>query len=264
MATEKGYGNDPAVMGLIAVVMFLPAISVVITQLITKEGFKNPMIKPNFKGNWKYYVAAWFGPQILCVIGAAVYFLIFPDRFDPSHSYIHQLYADKGVKMTPEMMNMTIISQYAMAFFLGPLLNSFACFGEEWGWRGYMMPKMMEKIKFLPAVLIGGLIWGLWHAPLIALGHNYGTDYAGAPWSGIAMMSLFCIVLGCIFTYLSNKTGSVWPAVIGHGAINGFAAAPLYFIADNTHTLLGPSSTGLIGMSALIIVAIIICIKQRN
>ncbi len=108
----------------------------------------------------------------------------------------------------------------------------------------------MEKIKFVPAVLIGGLIWGLWHAPLIALGHNYGTEYAGAPWSGIAMMSLFCIVLGCIFTYLSNKTGSVWPAVIGHGAINGFAAAPLYFIADNTHTLLGPSSTGLIGMSA--------------
>lgn len=264
IAKQEGYDTSTTVKGMVAIVMFLPALSALLTRLITKEGFGNSMIKPNFKGNIKYYLFAWFGPQVLCTIGAVFYFLVFPERFDPNHGYMYELFGKIGAEMTPERMQMTLITQFAMAFLIAPILNFVTCFGEEWGWRGYMMPKMLEKLKFMPAVLLGGIIWGLWHAPVIALGHNYGTLYAGAPWIGILLMCLLCIVLGIIFTYWTIKTGSVLPAVIGHGALNGFAAAPLYFVADNTHTLLGPSGVGIIGMSAMIVVAIIICIKQTK
>lgn len=59
----------------IAVTMFIPAICVLITRLITKEGFQDSMIKPNFKGNIKTYLLAYFGPSILTVIGAVIYFM---------------------------------------------------------------------------------------------------------------------------------------------------------------------------------------------
>ena len=65
-------------------------------------------------------------------------------------------------------------------------------------------------------------------------------------------------------TWLTIRTNSVWAAVITHGAINGFAAAPLFFIADNTHSLIGPTATGLLGMSAFVVVAIIVSVKYRN
>ena len=64
---------------LIAAIMFFPAIGVLLTRLITKEGFKNSFLKPNFKGNMKAYLLAYFGPGILSLLGTVIYFLIFPN-----------------------------------------------------------------------------------------------------------------------------------------------------------------------------------------
>jgi membrane protease YdiL (CAAX protease family) len=262
---ERGYGNDMIAQGVVAATMFIPALCVLLTRLFTKEGFKNSKLTFNFgKGRTKYYIIAWLLPSVLCALGALVYFLIYPGRFDASHSYIIQQSAEAGVTITPEQMDQKVILDLIVAVLMAPLLNVITCFGEEWGWRGYMMPKLLGKMKFLPAVLLGGLIWGLWHAPIIAMGHNYGTEYAGAPWVGIAMMCLFCISLGTLFTWWCMKTGNCWPAVIGHGAINGFAGASLYFIAENNHALLGPVPAGIIGGSAFIVAAIAVIIIQAR
>ena len=265
MVDEAGYGKSVMAQGLVAAMMFVPALCVVATRLLTKEGFKNSRLAVNFKeGRWKSYVAAWLAPSVLCALGAVAYFLIFPGRFDPTHSYIMQQSAEMGVTLTPEQMEQKVVLDLIVAVLMAPLLNVITCFGEEWGWRGYMMPKLRRKIKFAPAVLLGGIIWGLWHAPLIAMGHNYGTEYAGAPWAGIAMMCLFCIALGTLFTWWSERAGSVWPAVIGHGAVNGFAAAPMYFVAANDAPLLGPTVAGLIGGWALLAAAIAVMIIYRR
>ena len=67
--------------------MFFPAIGVLVTRLVTREGFKNSVIKPRgVKKSLPWFAVAWFGPAILSVIGAAVYFLVFPQDFDPSMS----------------------------------------------------------------------------------------------------------------------------------------------------------------------------------
>lgn len=265
IAAMEGYGKGIISQLVVAAVMFVPALCVLLTRLFTKEGFRNSQLRFNpGKGRIRYYIIAWLLPPLLLSLGAVVYFLIFPDRFDPGHTYVMQQNAELGVTMTPEQMKTTIIATLFAAVLMSPVLNAVTCFGEEWGWRGYMMPKLLGRMKFLPAVLIGGIVWGLWHAPLIALGHNYGTAYAGAPWTGIAMMCVFCIATGTLFTYWSAKTGNCWPAVIGHGAVNGFAGAPLYYIAENNHTLLGPAGTGLIGGSALLVAAITVIIIQAR
>lgn len=75
----NGGGLGTSMQLAIAAGMFAPAIAAALTRLITKEGFKDAWIKPRaFKKTWRYYVLAWFGPLVLVLAGAALYFLINP------------------------------------------------------------------------------------------------------------------------------------------------------------------------------------------
>lgn len=245
---------------LIGSTMFFPAIGVLLTRLFTKEGFRDSWIVPKTgKRSIPYFLFGWFGPVILSMIGATVYFLIFPDRFDGNLSYLADIMAANGqLDITPLLLRLTIASQVLSALLLGPLLNCFTCFGEEWGWRGYLLPKLKEKFGILPTLLISGIIWGVWHAPITMLGHNYGTGYPGFPVTGILAMCCFCTVMGIIFSYITLKTGSCLPAVLAHGSLNGFAAAPVLFSdGTNINPFIGPAPTGIIGGSAFLVCAVI-------
>ena len=250
----------------VAGTMFMPAIGVLLTRLITKEGFKDCWIKPNLlkqKGNLKYYILAYFGPGVLVFWGAVLYFLIFPNQFDGSCGYMLQILESSGASASdiPVSLPVLLAIQCIEAFLLGPVLNCVTCFGEEWGWRGYLVPKMSEKMSGIPMVLVTGIIWGLWHAPLTIVGHNYGTGYPGFPFTGIAAMCLFCIVMGTFLSYVTLKTKSCIPAVIGHGAINSIAAIGMYFTVDGGNPFLGPVPTGVIGMIPFMLVAVWMCVS---
>lgn len=262
LVEQYGYGTNATVTLAVAGVMFIPALCVVLTRLITGEGFRNSWIHPHFKGNIKYYLFAWLAPSVLSTIGAVVYYLCFPEQFDPNSGYIVKTMSEVGGELPANMppLKVLIIGQTITAVLFGPILNFVTCFGEEWGWRGYLLPKIAAKMPRIPMLLITGTIWGLWHAPIIAMGHNYGTDYWGYPVVGIAMMCIFCIALGTIFSYLCIKTQSCIPSVIAHGAINSFAGAGLFFAATNDNAILGPTPAGLIGGIGLIVTAIIIAI----
>lgn len=197
-----------------AVCMFFPAIGVLLTRLITKEGFQNAWLRPNLRKNLKVYLLAWFGPGLLTFAGIGLYFLLFPDSFDPSFGYLRQTLEAAGtsVDTLPIPLELLMVVQCVQGLIMAPALNFITCFGEEWGWRGYLLPKMRKQLPTLPTLLITGVIWGLWHAPLTAIGHNYGAGYPGFPFTGIAMMCLLCIVWGIFMAYVTLKTESCIPA----------------------------------------------------
>ena len=250
---------------LVAGTMFIPAIGVLITRLITKEGFKNCMIKPNIKGNVKIYLLAYFGPTVLTLLGSVVYFLIFPKEFDINCGYVMQTYEAMGMDMStmPMPIGVLMLVQSLSAILIAPIVNFVTCFGEEWAWRGYMVPKMAENMKTIPMLLVSGVIWGLWHAPLTIIGHNYGLGYLGYPFTGILAMCLFCTVLGVFMSYITLKTKSCIPAVLAHGSINGFASAGIAFTFNGGNPFLGPAPTGVIGMIGFMVVAVIL-VKKMN
>lgn len=260
--------------------MFVPALSVVITRLVTREGFKNSLIKPKkfisspFSDSaLPWFLVAWFGPPILCAIGATVYFVTNPQDFDPSMSAtiasVQQLAASaansggssaaataaSSSALTDDMVRIALLAQIPTALFLGPALNIFTTFGEEWGWRGYLVPKMAARMRIVPTMLVTGIIWGLWHAPIIAIGHNYGINYAGFPFAGIAAMCLFCIAVGIFLAYVTERTKSCLAAAIGHGAINSFAGACAFFSLTGGNPFIGPGPTGIVGGCAFLAVA---------
>jgi len=251
---------------LVAAAMFFPAIGVLLTRLVTKEGFKSSLLRPNIKKNIKYYLLAWFGPGILTILGSVLYFVLFQDRFDPDCGYMKFALeaAGSATDVLPMSLRTLLLVQLIQAFLLSPVLNFITCFGEEWGWRGYLLPKISKHLPMVPALLISGVIWGLWHAPLTIIGHNYGIGYAGFPFTGIAMMCVFCIVMGVFLSYVSLKTNSCIPAVLGHGAINGIAGAGIYFTADGGNPFVGPAPTGIIGMIPFVIAAILMIIHLER
>jgi len=110
---------------------------------------------------------------------------------------------------------------------------------------------------------LSGIIWGLWHAPLIAMGYNYGKNYLGYPVTGILAMTLFCVFFGMFLSWLAIQVRSAIPAAIAHGALNGFASIGIFFLKNGPDPLVGPFPTGLIGGIGFI-VAGIICFKQIN
>ena len=254
---------------LTATVMMIPAFAVVLTRLITKEGFsvKGLYLACSIRKNWKYILFSWFGLALLILLGAALYFVIFPSKFDPDMGYVSAtIWAQTQMEVSKEELQATMILQFVTGILLSPFINAVNCFGEEWGWRGYLLPKMLKQFSVVPTLLISGVIWGLWHAPLTVLGHNYGVGYPGFPITGILMMCVFCTVLGIIFSYITIKTGSCIPAVMGHGLINGFASIGIIFTSmeDPFNVFLGPAPTGIIGLAGFVAVAVYLLIKLHR
>lgn len=247
---------------MIAGMMFVPTIGAVLTRLITKEGFvgKNLYVTLEIKKNLKYYLFSWFGFAGLILFGTALYFLLFPTHFDGNLGYlsaaINAQRADNP--FSPAEIRQIMMVQLVQGIILSPFVNLINCFGEEWGWRGYLLPHMLERFKVVPTLVLSGVIWGLWHAPITVMGHNYGVGYLGYPFTGILAMCLFCIVIGIILSYMTIKTKSCIPAVLGHGMLNGFGAIGIYCtsLENPYHIFLGPAPTGLIGGAGFIALAV--------
>jgi len=136
--------------------------------------------------------------------------------------------------------------------------------GEELGWRGYLLPKLRSFFSDRTALVVSGAIWGIWHLPVIVMGHNYGTGYAGYPWLGILAMVVFCIIFGTIEGYVAIKLESVIPAAMIHSVLNAGAGLPLYLVKGEYNMLLGPAVTGLIGGLPFAVLAVVLFIKAGN
>ncbi len=245
---------------LVGAMMFIPSLGVLFTRLVTKEGFKDAWILPNFKGHVRFYILAWLLPAGLIIAGAALYFIVNPNLFDPAMGYMAQSYAAQGLKLEPAaVQSMTLVS-IALGLVFSPVINILNATGEEWGWRGYLVPKLSEKMSVVPTVLLSGVIWGLWHAPLtILIGHNYGFGYPGYPFAGILAMCGFCIAMGTLFSYVSLRTRSCLPAAIAHGTLNGMAATGVVFVsgAEAVNPFVGPAPTGILGGAGFIIAMVV-------
>ncbi len=258
---RAGDGANVANMSLwVAIAMFFPALCAALTRLITGEGFGSSCISFNLKeGRYRYYLLAWFLPGIMTLIGIFIYFICFGDDFSYDMKFMIDTYAGQGITgITPEAARKSAISKAITAFLIGPILNCLTCFGEEWGWRGYLLQKLKSRLKPLSLMIITGIIWGLWHLPLTLVGHNYGTDYAGYPYLGILAMILFCFSIGTFFSFVTLKTDSCIPAVIGHGAVNSIGSLGILFTNDGGRMLLGPSPTGIVSGIPILILAVIL------
>ena len=245
--------------------MWAPALAHILTRAVTREGWGDTFLAPRLRRSWPYWVAAWVGPGLLILLGAAFFYALFPRYFDPSLSAVRAILRQaEGITGRPFPMSpwVFVIIQTAQAIVIAPVINGLFTFGEEFGWRAYLQPKLMP-LGGRRAFLLMGVIWGIWHWPVIAMGHNYGLDYAGAPWLGMLAMVWFTFVVGTFLGWAALRSGSVWPAVIGHGAINGIAQIGMLFVKGRPSPLLGPMPVGFVASVPWVLVALLILLSRN-
>ena len=241
--------TQAGMMGL----MYVPLLAV----LLSRRSLRGIGFRLRFRGKVRYYLVAWFSPLALSLLGAALYYGLFPGHFDLSGAILGETLLANLKEQGISYQTYVVISMIACITY-APLANLLLGLGEEVGWRGYLYPALKESYGKAKGWILGGLIWGLWHSPLIVFtGYEYGVNVPGFPFSGVMVFCLFCIACGVILDFLYVKTGAIWAPAIFHGAVNAAATLGLAVLSPgfDSYRLLGPAPNGLVAGLPLLLAA---------
>jgi membrane protease YdiL (CAAX protease family) len=257
--------TSPGAGLLLPVMMYAPAAAVLIVMFVMRSVPKGQRLR--FLGMWPLRPAKrviWM--SVIAVLGAFAVVLLALSiasmlgwiTLDLVHFSGYRealeantLVAASGKALPP--LGVLILTQLAAMPFAAITINALAAFGEELGWRGFLVPAL-RRYGTWTALLVSGAIWGLWHAPVILLGYDFGrTDM-----TGVLLMTGGCIAWGVLFGYLRLRSGSMWPAVFAHGALNASAGLPLVLFAAGTRP--DPAFALALGISGWIACAVVVII----
>lgn len=210
---------------LASAMMFTPTIAALTATFVMRTPAKG--VRLRFLGVWPLRpakrvvwctVAAVFVPALLVALSIAIAALFGWITLDlVQFSGFAATMRDSLPEGTADPalpIGLLVVAQL-VAIPFGSVFNSLFAAGEELGWRGWLLPAL-RPLGVWPALILSGAIWGLWHSPVILLGYNFGlTD-----WRGVALMTVGCVAWGVLLGWSRLRTGSVWPAVFGHGALN--------------------------------------------
>jgi len=250
-----------------ALMMFTPAIATFIVSrwvspshnLGVETGLR--LLVPGSRAI-RFWIFGWFAFPVL-VLGSlllGVLLGLYPMDLRELSGFRAILESSRGGKIALERFSVHQLAALQLAAgLIGPIFNMPFTFGEEWGWRGYLLPKLLPLGQWR-ALIIGGVIWGLWHAPVIALGYNYPLH----PRLGVLLMICFCVLLSIILGWTRLATGSIWPAVIGHASLNAWAGTPHLFLKKGAQidaAVVG--ITGWTGWTLLVLFIAFLVLTQR-
>ena len=229
-----------------------PVTAAVFTRRITKDNTKWRISFHVWKDK-KLWAFCAFVPDILIVTGAVLYFVLFPEQYSGNFNPGRFTGTEQVIQITAPLHFSAVCILIAAVCIPVQLLE----LGEEIGWREYLLPKQIAVYGVRKGILLNGFYWGIAHLPLIYFGFNYSSENAGAPWSNMFMMILVCLTLGVICSYVMVHSNNVMYCAIIHGTVNVTGEIPVFISVSGKNGLLGPNPTGLIGMSGLILCAII-------
>jgi uncharacterized protein len=211
-------GTDPTFQWLSLPAAFAPALGgFVVRRWVTQEGFADVGNQLNLRTHWRYYLFAWFSPLIVTavIVMLAMLFGISQPNFSLQR-FLHTYAPSASVPPLPDPIFWMAIPATVIQALPVALLT----WGEEFGWRGYLQIRLFANHP-LRAAIATGLIWGIWHAPIILLGFQRYDN----PWLGVLIFPVFTLWSSIILGWLRLKTGSLWSACLAHGATNAIGGS---------------------------------------
>ncbi|MGX1934797.1 CPBP family intramembrane glutamic endopeptidase [Microbacterium resistens] len=258
-----GDGLASPMFGLLAsLMMFTPAIAAVLVMLILRPVPRGERLR--FLGMWPLRpakrvvwlsVIALFAPILLVAASVAVAAACGWVQLDlagfSGFAQVLEASVPEGTPLPPPIV--VILSQLLSIPIAAATINALVAFGEELGWRGFLVPAL-RRYGTWPALLVSGVVWGLWHAPVVLLGYNFGrTDL-----TGVLFMIGGAVAWGVLLGWLRLRSASVWPAVFAHGALNASGAMiGWFFLAGTTFDM---ALAGPLGVAGWIVCALVIVV----
>lgn len=211
--------TNPAFQAIVLPGAFAPALACfIVRKWVTKEGFADAGLQLRLKNNWGYYLFAWLLP-----LGVTAVILALATLFNLSQPdftlqrFLGTLNLANGIPETPDNLLFLLIPTLLTQAII---LATPVVWGEEFGWRSYLQIRLLAE-RPLMAAISTGIIWGVWHYPLIFLGYEgYENKLLG-----LLLFPIFTVFLSIILGWLRLKTGSVWAATVGHGATNAIGGS---------------------------------------
>ena len=204
-------------------VLYLPGLTVAALYLVLlrKPFFKSKDLGFSIEG-WKYWILAPLVITVMCFLSYGTSVLLNPDLLKSREDII---YALKENGFFFGNISLGLIAVSLVNALLGALVSIPIFLGQELGWRAFMLPRLLKILKPIPAFILGGILWGIWSFLFLK------PFFSGPGNLVIAsiLTILFCIPLGILFQFFYFKTGSIFVAVLAHGAlIISFDTASLF------------------------------------
>ena len=133
------------------------------------------------------------------------------------------------------------------------IFNIILVSGEEIGWRGYMLTRLIDSGVPRP-VLVSVLIWGIWHVPLFLWG---GFVEGASPLLSTALLMVTTTSLGYVLARMRLETGSVWPAIVLHTAWNDIIQTGFHPLTAGAGKQVWVGETGILTVLVLVVAAVI-------
>jgi membrane protease YdiL (CAAX protease family) len=231
---------------LIFVFMWGPAFAALIcTWAFDRSRWKQALgflSMPNWVWLWAVGLAALIvvGATLLSLLGPEVHWIGFTEGFRTVLE-AQGLTEDK----LPMPLTTLVLLQLVVGLPIGIAINGVLLLSEELGWRGWLYDRW-RGFGFWRGNLAIGFVWGLWHAPIIAMGHNYPDQ----PIAGIFIMIGFCLALAPIVGWFREVGRSVFAASIFHGTINALAGVGLMVVSNTKMPW-----TGVVGIGGFVMLA---------
>ncbi len=192
---------------LVVALMWSPTVAMLVTRLVRREGFADVSFALRGPGTLKVLAMVWAYPIFVGLVGYGIAWLTGLESFrTPDRSLL-------GAGAPPAVRLAISIGLNAT---LGTVLSAITATGEELGWRGYMVPRLVQA-KIPRPLLVSGLVWGAWHMPLIVSGQYAAGRY---PILSAGMFLVSIVAAGYVVARARLESGSVWPAVVFHSAWN--------------------------------------------
>jgi uncharacterized protein len=238
--TQKPIGEVPF---HVLALMWMPALASLIARLALREGPGDVSFRFTGRHGWRALLIAWSYPVAVGALAYGVGWLT-------AGTYIHRPFHKLGLEIELPLLAFAI--RLGINLLVGTLVGSLFAAGEEIGWRGFMLTRLLDAGVRRP-VLLSGLVWGFWHMPLILTG-----QYAAGPSPVISSMIFLVdiVIAGYIFAYLRLSSGSVWPAIVGHASWNAVIQGVFDAHTENPGIWLGESGLLVTAAEALVLALI--------